>query len=859
MYPCPPLPQDSAPREAPRQPLRPTADSIVTDGGVAWDEDTALLLPTALPSAPRAGSATARVPAAGVLGMPASAAEGSAAAGATSAAAAEVDTAAAGTRAGVGVGVGVPAPAAGPGLPSSSSRSGSPLAESDAALLGLLSELPGCSPAFLLSTAAELLPLRGGSLPPGSPLRRTREVTALRFLLLYVRYAQPLPSLAACWSPLLTLLRAAHTPTAPLLLVLLCEWAARVDQLGDGSPLARPKERREATDACDMLVKLTTKAIGGSVSRGDAQGGANGSLPSLDAHSPDWDGDEQGVVALLALERCMMSLLSRLHARHSPKRQAQFISLIGGLMPAILSPLDAIASGSGSTAAAAAGSSGNERLKRSDRLARASLRVLLQVTTLPSATRIWRMAVGRLFGLPNFFFGLTRRTLPLWSRVVNAWLGLETPKAAVAILLAGKMGRTVGWFAGKAAEAEAHADLLRRLSFTLWVGERNQYVGALQGMLIDRVVAGYKYGLGSERADAVRWIVQVQALFCTRVLAVRVAAEHLTALWPIAMAELQRVLLAPSSARPALLLAACQLVDTLLAVLPDDFSAFGWMFVPAAAPEQPQSLFSSAADDRALSTLDDGALPTQPPHLQLSEPSTLADQGPLPAYAPNGAGADERAASTCNSWEDELADDSFRDSFRDVGADGAAPPLRATSFASAGAPEFAALLAPLARLGNVAAANVPGAPAMQTGLLKPSADGRRRPLLGVQRLTHASELAPFASQLHRHLAASAVLPRSAEVDLPMLELLLGCEFLSEREANAALAPHLQTAAEARTEAGARTGAPGRPAFATSLLSGLATAEEQLEPGGPHTPPAGGASTLSERLSAAQRCTPHETL
>ena len=46
--------------------------------------------------------------------------------------------------------------------------------------------------------------------------------------------------------------------------------------------------------------------------------------------------------------------------------------------------------------------------------------------------------------------------------------------------------------------------------------------------------------------------VQVEALRCTRVLAVRVAAEHLTALWPVAIAELQRVLLAPLEARPAL-------------------------------------------------------------------------------------------------------------------------------------------------------------------------------------------------------------------------------------------------------------------------------------------------------------------
>lgn len=50
--------------------------------------------------------------------------------------------------------------------------------------------------------------------------------------------------------------------------------------------------------------------------------------------------------------------------------------------------------------------------------------------------------------------------------------------------------------------------MLRRLSFAVWAGEYNQYVGALQGLLIERVVAGFKYGLGVEKADDARWMVQ---------------------------------------------------------------------------------------------------------------------------------------------------------------------------------------------------------------------------------------------------------------------------------------------------------------------------------------------------------------
>ena len=138
---------------------------------------------------------------------------------------------------------------------------------------------------------------------------------------------------------------------------------------------------------------------------------------------------------------------------------------------------------------------------------------------------------------------------------------------------------------------DGQADLLRRLAFALYVGEHNQYVGALQvllppppaasttstsarsigcsclclsdqtdgqtngcscpspwvriplttpphvvsqGGLLERLVAAFKAGvsLGPEGAA-----LQVQALLCVRVLAVRIAPEHLTTLWPVALEQ----------------------------------------------------------------------------------------------------------------------------------------------------------------------------------------------------------------------------------------------------------------------------------------------------------------------------------
>jgi hypothetical protein len=497
-----------------------------------------------------------------------------------------------------------------------------------------------------------------------------------------------------------------------------------------------------------------------------------------------------------------------------------------------------------------------------DRLARAALRVLLQIITLPSATRAWRLPVGKLFGQPNFFLALSRQTLPLWSRVVNAWLGLETPKAAIGLLLSGKFGKTSGWFSSRASEAEALADLLRRLTFALWVGEHNQYVGALQGMLIDRVVAGFKFGQAHAGYDAVRWVVQVQALLAMRVLAVRVAAEHLTALWPIAMAELQRVLLAPHSTRPALLLAACLLVDTVLTVLPDDFSPFGWMFVP----QQAVGVASAAnAVGGSLGGLGHGRglglsnTPSPPPEGGGGHGGTSAASAGLAAGSLHGSSIEFSADTTAPLLLSPMASGVLP--LAAPAADGVPhglhvaarphmPPPALLAQTSVGghassvgiegaartAPEYVSLLEPLVRLAATHS-GAPRPPARRIGLLRPSIDGRRRPLLGMRSLQHASDLAYFASELRGHLATSALLPRSSEVDLPLLELLLGCEFVSPREAELMLAPHW------RDE-------DPQPPPQQHL------GQQSEHPPQPSTP---GHRHMSRISDISSRCTPHESL
>jgi len=279
-------------------------------------------------------------------------------------------------------------------------------------------------------------------------------------------------------------------------------------------------------------------------------------------------------------------------------------------------------------------------------------------------------------------------------------------------------------------------------------------------MLLDRLVAAFKFGLNGDAA--VRHGVQVKALQCARVLAVRVAAEHLTALWPVVMAELQRVLLSACDEPPQLLLAACQLIDTLLTVLPDEFSSFGWMFVP------PPPLIAAA-----------------------SPPSS----------------------------------------------------------------DFAALLAPLAAQPiSLDDARAAGLSHGFGGLLRPSADGRRRPLLGLHSLVDKGELAPFAAHLSAHLARSALQARGSELDSQLLDTLLGCHFLSGGEADRQLDGYIELTApcthslrfQSPATAAAQDAHPCTPLPSTPLTSAA-----QLTPS---TPTGGGAR---DALQSDSRGTPRQ--
>ncbi|WP_286975294.1 acyl-CoA dehydrogenase family protein, partial [Pseudomonas sp.] len=163
----------------------------------------------------------------------------------------------------------------------------------------------------------------------------------------------------------------------------------------------------KAQDTAELLLRAAahqlsraTRAGGGGGAAGEA---APVGLPELTPHAEAWEEPDVGVLALCALEGTMMPLLAELFSP-TPRKLEQSVDLLSSLMPSVVAP-------------AVAATSGAALPPRAQRLAHASLRVLLRVVNgaagasgpggvaaaAPATTRAWRKHVAKLFGSPSFF------------------------------------------------------------------------------------------------------------------------------------------------------------------------------------------------------------------------------------------------------------------------------------------------------------------------------------------------------------------------------------------------------------------------------------------------------------------------
>jgi hypothetical protein len=182
------------------------------------------------------------------------------------------------------------------------------------------------------------------------------------------------------------------------------------------------------------------------------------------------------------------------------------------------------------------------------------LELLLELTKVPAALKSWRTQVLEVFSDNRFFYG-PPSTSSKWRGIVQALVASDKERFPDLIAKI-SAGSSANIFVNRELEALSKAMSIRRLSYTIFCGEKNRYLvqlPAIQEKVVELLRAQVSDLVHSEvgppslerfwlkRADSES---HMQVYLCLRVLLCRIGNQHLSSFWPIILTELVSVALA---------------------------------------------------------------------------------------------------------------------------------------------------------------------------------------------------------------------------------------------------------------------------------------------------------------------------
>ncbi|KAG8988872.1 hypothetical protein FRB90_002518 [Tulasnella sp. 427] len=202
--------------------------------------------------------------------------------------------------------------------------------------------------------------------------------------------------------------------------------------------------------------------------------------------------------------------------------------------------------------------------------------ILAEMVKIPAALKAWRTPVSEAF-TDTRFFNATPASSGRWRTLVKA---LTESDKTVMVELIGKItaAPSANIFANREYEMLLRSLNLRRLSFAVFAGERNQYLAqlpAIQEKLVDLL-----------RNSTLAPVVLGEVYLCLRVLLCRLSPHNMNSFWPVILTEMFRVFEQCISSPPAdsseellVILAACKFLDLVLVLQTEEFQVHQWMFV----------------------------------------------------------------------------------------------------------------------------------------------------------------------------------------------------------------------------------------------------------------------------------------
>lgn len=244
--------------------------------------------------------------------------------------------------------------------------------------------------------------------------------------------------------------------------------------------------------------------------------------------------------------------------------------------------------------------------------------ILREMTRISVAVKAWRGIISDIVNDSRFFVSSIETGTDFRS-IIEAWV--DADKGIFADFL-GKVtsAPSTNIFTNRETENQLRSMNLRRTSYILLCGEKNQFLTSLP-TIQEKLVETLK----NSSAPA----VQAEVYLCVRVLLCRLTPHNLDSFWPVISSEMYRLLEQTMTEVPldgsealSLILSVCKFIDLLLVLQTEEFQMHQWAFITDTidAVYRPDEIVPEAMLDQLAEIA--GGLP--PPQENAQNPSPVA-------------------------------------------------------------------------------------------------------------------------------------------------------------------------------------------------------------------------------------------
>ncbi|KAM0754971.1 hypothetical protein T439DRAFT_284317 [Meredithblackwellia eburnea MCA 4105] len=256
--------------------------------------------------------------------------------------------------------------------------------------------------------------------------------------------------------------------------------------------------------------------------------------------------------------------------------------------------------------------------------------LLTEMAKNPATLKAWKTQVSDVFS-DNRFFNATPACHEKWKPLVQALMASDKERL---VELTGTISTvsSANIFTNRELESLSRALSLRRLTYTIFTGDKNRFLTQLP-IIQEKLVDLLRSSVGD--------MVHAEVYLCLRVLFCRMGTHHLAGLWPVILTELLRLFeslvdqkVPDGSDLLQLVLSACKFLDLTLVLQTEEFQIHEWMFVTDTvdAVYPPEAWIPQAIMDRLGEIIGGSAtsvVPTADPAISQWASSRVHPRKPL--------------------------------------------------------------------------------------------------------------------------------------------------------------------------------------------------------------------------------------